>query len=560
MDFNRYFKNEEVEAQLMEWAEAYPALARVEKIGESNEGRPIWLLTLTNQESGPDTEKPAIWLDGNIHATEVAGTTTTLYIAHRLLSEYGKNEEVTGILDSSALYIIPRINPDGAKLALADNPRFLRSGSRPYPWEDRQEGLHEQDIDGDGRIKQMRILDPSGDWKISSLDSRLMEKRPPDENQGPYYRLLPEGLIENYDGYVIKHAPPLEGLDFNRNFPFEWRPEGDQMGAGPYPVSEPEIRAVVDFIANHPNINVAVTYHTFSGVILRPYSTKPDDDMEVDDLWVFKKMGEIGKERTGYRCVSTFHDFTYHPKKVTTGAFDDWLFDHLGVFSFTIELWDLPTMAGIEDRKFIEWFREHPHEEDVRILKWIDENDEGRAYSEWEPFLHPQLGEIEIGGWDNLFSWRNPPAKFMGEEAARNFPFVVSLGKMLPKLAAHTLEVTALGNATYRILLVLENQGFLPTYTSQQGKNRKATRPIRVELELPEGVEIKLGKQKTELEHLEGRSNKLEKINTFTSSPTDNRYKVEWVVRGLAESAIKMHITSSRAGVIHREIRLGKGR
>ena len=103
-------------------------------------------------------------------------------------------------------------------------------------------------------------------------------------------------MIENFDGYQIKVARPPEGLDFNRNFPFEWRTEGEQHGAGPYPASEPEIKALVDFIATHPNINIAITYHTFSRVILRCYSTKADDEMETDDLWVYKKIGEIGTQ------------------------------------------------------------------------------------------------------------------------------------------------------------------------------------------------------------------------------------------------------------------------
>ena len=90
-------------------------------------------------------------------------------------------------------------------------------------------------------------------------------------------------MIEDFDGYLIKVARQPEGLDFNRNFPFQWRPEGEQQGAGPYPASEPEIKALVDFIVAHPNINVGLTYHTYSRVILRPFSTKADEEMETDD-------------------------------------------------------------------------------------------------------------------------------------------------------------------------------------------------------------------------------------------------------------------------------------
>jgi murein tripeptide amidase MpaA len=557
MDFNHYFTNEELESILKRWAEEYPELCSLTQIGESYEKRPIWLLILTNRSTGPDHEKPAVWIDANLHATEIAGTTTALLIAHSLLAGYGAEERFTRLLDRTTYYIVPRANPDGAYLALSDRPRYIRSGVRRYPWLEKDEGLHEEDIDGDGRIRQMRILDPNGDWKVSTLDPRLMEKRAPDEVGGTYYRILPEGRIEDFDGYLVKVARQLEGLDFNRNFPFEWRPEGDQHGAGPYPVSEPEVKALVAFITGHPNINFAVTYHTYSRVILRPYSTKPDEEMVAEDLWVYQKIGEIGSRFTGYRCVSTFHEFKYHPKDVTTGAFDDWLFDHLGVFSFTIELWDLPDEAGVKDRKFFEWYRTHPHHEDVQILKWIDEHGEEGVYSDWRPYEHPQLGKIEIGGWDLMHSWRNPPASSLGSEAASNAPFVFSLGDMLPRLQIHALDVTPVESSDYHINLVVENTGFLPTYTSRQGKNRKAVRPVIIELEIPDGAALISGKRRVELGHLEGRSSRLDVVPVWEAGSTENRGKVEWVIRVSSGVEIPLKILSERAGVILNKIKLG---
>jgi murein tripeptide amidase MpaA len=555
MEFNRYFTNQEIESTLKTWADVYPKLVTLASIGNSYESNPIWMLTITNLETGADIEKPALWIDGNIHATEIAAATTSLYIAYSLLSGYGKDDRVTRLLDTSTFYIIPRVNPDGAALAMSSTPRYLRSGVRPYPWDEKDEGLHFQDIDGDGRILQMRIQDPTGDWKISSLDTRLMEKRKPDEHGGVYYRMLSEGLVEDYDGYLIKEARPIEGLDFNRNFPFEWRPEGEQSGSGPYPTSEPEIKALVDFIAAHPNINAAITYHTFSGVMLRPYSTKSDDDMETEDLWVFKKIGEMAKESSGYACVSTFHDFKYHPKEVTSGAFDDWIYDQLGVYSFTIELWDLPTRAGIENRKLIEWFRTHPHEDDLKILKWVEEHAKEDAYVNWYPFDHPQLGQVELGGYNQMYTWTNPPPAFMGDEAARNLPIVLSIGDMLPRLTLHTLQVTHLGADSYHINLVVENSGFLPTYTSVQGKNRKAVRPVRVEIELPQNAILASGKRRVEIGHLEGRSNKMS-INIYSSSPTDNRARAEWTVKAPPGAEIGLKVTSERAGTIHSKVQL----
>jgi murein tripeptide amidase MpaA len=449
---------------------------------------------------------------------------------------------------------VPRINPDGAAWAMAANPRYVRSGVRPYPWEEKDEGLFVQDINGDGKILQMRLPDPHGDWKISPLDPRLMEKRLPNENGGIYYRLFSEGMLEDYDGYVIKIARPQEGLDFNRNFPFQWRSENEQDGAGPYPASEPETRALAEFIVSHPNINFAITFHTSSRVILRPYSTRPDDDMNTEDLWVYKKVGDIGTKITGYRNASTFHDFKYHPKEVTTGAFDDWMYDRFGVFTYTIELWDLPTEAGIKDRKWIEWWREHPHEEDLQILKWIDEHGASDAYMPWQPYEHPQLGKLELGGWNDMFTWRNPPLGYVESEVKRHYPFMLALGEMLPHLAIHTLQVDQVSQDRYHVTLVVENMGFLPTYTSQQGKTRQASRPVRVELELPEGVHLISGKHREEFGHLEGRSNKLDVTASFTQSQTDNRSRLEWVLQAQSGSKINVKIMSERAGTIFSQV------
>lgn len=553
MNFNHFFTNDEIETLVAELRKEYPDLIRCETLGTSHENRPIWIFKITNWKKGNDSDKPALWIDANIHATELTGTTAALYTTYQLLSGYQTNPRITRLLDQCVYYIAPRVNPDGAALAMAENPHYVRSGVRLYPWEEKDEGLHDQDINKDGKILQMRIPDPNGDWKVSTLDRRLMEKRGPDEHGETYYRLLPEGLLEDYDGYLIKEARNPEGLDFNRNFPFQWRTEGEQQGAGPYPASEPEIRAIVDFVSTHSNINIALTFHTFSRVLLRPYSTKSDDDMIPEDLWIFKKMGEIGTRSSGYRCVSTFHDFKYHPKEVTTGAFDDWVYDHLGIYSFTIELWDLPTEAGIKDRKWIEWWRDHPHSEDVQIIQWIDEHGEEDAYVEWQEFVHPQLGKLELGGWNTIHTWRNPPVNYVESEVSRHFPFILSLGDMLPWLSLHTVKVEGLGNEDYRLIVVVENNGFLPSFTSEQAKSRQAIRPVRIELEIPEEAKIVNGKRRVQLGQLEGRSNKISVNSTANASVTDNRGKTEWIIHAKAGTKIIINVLSERAGSLKKE-------
>ncbi len=78
---------------------------------------------------------------------------------------------------------------------------------------------------------------------------------------------------------------------------------------------------------------------------------------------------------------------------------------------------------------------------------------------------------------------------------------------------------------------------------------------MRIELELPESVQLLVGKARHQLGHLEGRSNKFGL--TFATSPTDNRARNEWVLRGPSGASIKIKVLSERAGKLQREIVLG---
>lgn len=558
--FDTYYNYEELTQRLRSLAEQYPSLLRYGSLGTSHEGRAIPLVTLTNIATGPDKDKPGFWVDGNIHATELTASMAALYLINRLVTSYGNDAKITRVLDESALYVVPRLNPDGADLALAEQPAFVRSGTRPYPFEDRRDGLYQTDVDGDGRILQMRIPDPTGDWKISDRDPRLMVKRSPDEVGGDYYRVFPEGSIENFDGHLIKIAPAYQGLDFNRNFPGAWRPEGEQRGAGDYPGSEPEIRAVMQFMAEHPNVFGALTFHTYSRAILRPYGTKPDSDMITDDLWTFEAIGQRGTEITGYPCVSVYHDFRYHPKEVITGVFDDWLYDHKGIFAFTIELWDLATAAGVEsknkEKKFMDWFRKHPHEDDYKILDYVNASVPG-GLVEWYSFDHPQLGLVELGGWHNLYSWRNPPHELLESEITPVAEFAVAFASLAPVAGFRSVAVTPLGEANFHVFATVENTGFLPTFGSARAEQVKAVRPVRIELALPMGATLCSGKQRTELEHLQGRSNKLD-MSYYGASPTDNRATAEWTIHAPEGGEVSLTLVAARGGTRRTSVQLAR--
>ena len=555
--FDTFYRYDELTQILRRYAEEYPGLVRLESIGKSYEGRDIWLATVTNFETGPDTEKPALYVDGNIHASEVSPSTACLFHLHTLFTQYGSDPDITRCLDSRAFYICPRANPDGAEWALADKPKIIRSSTRPYPYDEEPlDGLAEEDIDGDGRMLMMRLKDPNGPWKVYPQEPRLLVRRDPTEVGGEYYRLLPEGVIKNYDGALINIQPVKEGLDMNRNYPANWRQAHEQTGAGPYPASEPEVRAEVDFIAGHPNISGGITFHTMSGVLLRPFSHKPDEDMPAEDLWTFKKIGDKGAELTGYPHVSVYHEFRYHPKEVITGALDDWLYDHLGVFGWTVEIWSPQRQAGIQEYKFIDWYREHPIEDDLKLLKWSDEALAGKGYVDWYEFDHPQLGQVELGGWNSLYAFRNPPPQYMEAEMALFPQWLVWQLLISPQLEVYEASATPLGEGVYRVRLVVQNSGWLPSYVTKKALEKKIVRGVVCEIELPAGASLENGKARQEIGQLEGRAYKPSAPSRWASDATADRAKVEWVVRASSGGMVKVTAKHDRAGVVRRELAL----
>jgi murein tripeptide amidase MpaA len=550
-----YYTYDVLTGLLRELVENFPQLAQLESIGQSLEGRELWLVTLTNHETGPAMEKPAYWIDANTHAGEVTGSTVALYTIWSYLTRYGTDETITRVLDRSAIYVLPRLSVDGAERYLT-TPYFLRSSTRAYPYEDERDGLYEEDIDENGMILEMRIKDPNGPWKRSEKDPRIMRRREINEEGGDYYHVLTEGLIRNYDGYTIPIAPRREGLDINRNYPYEWAPEGVEHGAGPYPLSEPETRAEAEFWRTHTNISGVLTYHTTSGVLLRPYGTQADENMPTEDLDVYKIIGQKCTEITGYPSVSVYHGFRYHPKEVMHGAMDDFGYDYHGWFGYTMELWDMPTTAGVEEpRDFIAWFRWHPEEDDLKLMKWNDEVMEGAAFIDWKPFEHPQLGPVEIGGWNTKLYDQNTPLKYLPEMCEKNSRFTLAHASLCPYLSISRLVISKQSDDVFHIVALVENNGFLPTYTSKKALERKDVRPIEAELELPEGVSIVSGQRRSELGQLEGRSNKLW-VWFSGSTPTDNRCKVEWVLKGPRGSTVNLIVRSQRAGVVRRAITL----
>jgi len=555
INFDRFYRHAEMSELLKAYAKEYPDLVTLESIGKSFEGRDIWVVAVTNRKTGDAETKPAMWIDGNIHAVELTASASCLYFLDYLTKQYGKDKRVTHTLDTRAFYICPRVNPDGADAALRDVPYRVRSSMRPYPHGDEQvSGVRPDDVDGDGRVLYMRVEDPAGPWKPHPDEPKLLVARDPDDFEGTFYRLYKEGEILDDDGAMAKHLIPREGLDLNRNFPADFAPEGKQRGAGPAPFSEPETRALGDFFITRKNVFMAIAGHTFSGVLLRPGSTVPDEDLPVPDLVAYKAMGKKGEELTGYPAVSVYHDFRYHPKDDIKGTFD-WVYDHLGIFTWTIEYWAPHRAAGLKVEKYTEWLFGHSNDDILQVFRFFEKEVPGKGYVDWYPFDHPKLGKVEIGGWDIQNTFHNPPFHLLEKELALFPDWFIYLALMSPKLEVHRAEVEALGGDSYLVSLVVENSGYLPTYGSPIAKDHMIARDMVVEIDLSDGAKLKRGKPWAEVPHLDGRVGMMSSP-VFVGTGFDpkdgsaSRAKAEWIVEAPKGTKLTVSAHAERAGKV----------
>lgn len=546
---DRFYRYAEIVQFLRAVNRAHPRLTRLTSIGRSFEGRDLLVMEITARDRGRPEEKPAYWIDANIHATELTGSATALYTIDYLTRRYGQDPEITALLDTRTFYILPRLSPDGAEHCLTTG-EYVRSSVRPFPYDDIPEGLLPADLDGDGEIVQMRVQDPLGEWAVSEKDPRLMRWRRPGETEGTFYRILREGMFERYDGFHQPVPPSRYGLDFNRNWPYNWAPPHRQRGAGPMPLSESETRAAAEFIVAHPNITGVTTFHTFSGVVIRPYSDRPDKEMPPADRLAFEAIAKRGAKLSGYPLVSCFHQFTYDETKPIVGVFDDWAYDHRGVFTYTIELWNPAKAAGVEVKDYIAFLKELPEEDMLKFLKWNDEQLGGKGFRPWTPFEHPQLGRVEIGGWRWLRVWSNPPEPLLEGVCRANMYFTLVHAAASPCLRIAEFKAEELAPRLRKLTLILENTGFLPTNVSQVALDRHLVRPVIIDLAVPRGAELLIGKPRTEIGHLAGTGilDEWESSRWTDGLSRQNRARVEWLVRGAGPLAVE--VKSERAGVV----------
>ncbi len=568
MDFSHYHKYDEVCAFLNRWTKDFPNLVELYSVGKSFEGREIWQITITNKSTGKDTDKPAMFIEGNRHSGEVTGAESALWLAWHVLTNYGKDAEITHLVDTKALYVKIKNNPDGSELYL-NTAQSNRSTVRPY--DDDRDGLLDEDppedLDGDGLILQMRkkvepgkgtmILDPK------DKTGRLMIRAT--DGKGDYVTYA-EGIDNDGDGRTNEDG--IGGLDLHRNYPENWRPMPGldltgrgwtQGGAGEYPLSETETRAVVLFLLQHPNVSVGQTLDTTVPMLLHgPSTSRMEESMFPEDMKIYKYFDDEGKKITGYKSAGdTYWDYANQgrdSREMFRGAepppgvggrppaaaqereprgsplfghSPDFGYLYYGAVWYGDELWNGGRVKDYDgDGRVTE----------LEQLRYIDEELGGKYFTPWRKFNHPQLGEVEIGGFNPKFWRQNPPTELLEEWAKKEAMFNLLLYKSLPqvKIVSTKIQPVKKEPGTFEIVSVFTNEGFLPT-ALKMADRVKIVRPDAVQVSLPAGLEFVGSRARQEIGYLQSKQMK------------EVRWKVKGQLKPDAEAEVS--ISSTRGGV-----------
>ncbi|MCB2210756.1 hypothetical protein KQI52_01440 [bacterium] len=532
--WDHFYDYQQTEDALRQLSKAYSGLASLQSIGRSEEGRDLWQLTINNPATGDDLDKPGIYVDGTIHGNEIQATEVSLYLAWYLLENYGDIATVTEAVDRNAFYIVPTVNVDSRARFFEDASNYNIGRSARVPYDDDRDGLLDEDgyddLDGDGEILRMRVADPTGPYRTSPDDPRLMVRRKPWE-QGEWRIIEREGIDNDGDGQINEDLPGQ--LDMNRNYGGTWQPPYVQYGAGDYPMSAKPTYAVGQFVLSKPNLAFNWAFHNYGGLIVRGPGSELDGPYPPSDIKVFDFLGEEGEKiLPGYEYIVSKDDLYS-----TYGDFDGFMYQTFGVLGFVQELHN-----RINDRyrKMTddEWVADEDVPWELERLRFNDNVAQGTMFKDWTTIQHPQLGEVQVGGW-RAFTTRMQQPFQLQEMLHRNAAHVLFTAKHTPEIELELLEQTDLGNDLTRLRVRASNRHAIPTLTAKAWQHRLAPKDLFTLS--GRGLEVVSGGILQDpfldivrpVEHQPG--------TIYTRLPSFGHVDVQWIVQGNGKATVRYH-------------------
>ncbi len=508
-----YYDYKSLRKRLVSLARQEPNLVRVDSIAQSIDKRKVWVVEvgkctplevrgqlLTGCTEGDRKTRPAVLVTAGIEGNDLIGCSIAVSWLERLIKQYRTDAQITELLETTTIYVVPRLNPDAGEHFFT-RPK-LETSLNNKPADDDHDGLVDEDgpedLNGDGLITWMRVEDKDGNYLLDPVDKRLLLKADYLKGEVGAWRYLTEGIDNDHD--EVWNEDGRGGVNFNRNFPYNYKFFAPD--AGIHQVSEAQTRGLAEFIIEHPNIGIVITYGAADNLLKTPAGApapgrrKPMTAIDKEDLGYYRVMGELYREAIG---LSKELESTSEP-----GTFSDWMYFHRGRLSLASRPWS-PAIAvelsksaekdenarqekaedneasneGADSKKD----KNKRNEKKRRELNWFDKH-APEAFIQWQPIDHPDFPgqRVEVGGYAP-FSLTNPPASMVEEIVGKHTDFLTTVAQRLGRIGIRKIKTQHMGQAIYDIEIQVENTGFLPTSLAQ-GQTTREIYPTRLVMEL----------------------------------------------------------------------------
>jgi hypothetical protein len=645
--FDRYHSPQEINAALATVVKANPATTALHKIAVSTGGAEIVVLEIGPEPGKKPRRVPAVLILANMEGTIPISSEAALHLADLILRKPGAARDLTW-------FILPNGNPDGAarffrRPLLADgrNARKVNDDSDDQVDEDGPE-----DLNGDGIITQMRVKDPAGEWIAVEADPRLMRRADPAKGEKGVYKLYTEGIDNDGDGEYNEDGPG--GVNVGITFPHLFKPFTPT--AGQWPGSEEETLGILRFVFDHPEIAMTMTLgatnmclvppaggrqgsadltqvkvperiatrvgldpnrtYTIQEIIeiVRPLAPPGFEITESvvagflglgavvnpleDDLKVYRELSDRYKE---FLKASKLDAKRLEPAQPGDASPELWSYYHLGVPTFSMDLWTLPEVAEEKTEKsgitadtleamtgeafvalgeakidaFLKEVGAPPNIKAAMLVEGVkagkmtpkqmagmvkqmpkptgtsrgdpkmkalvafsDKELGGRGLVAWTPFKHPELGDLEIGG-PVPFADTTPPASMLKTLLDGQVPWVLTLAEKLPRMKILKTEVNPKGAGIHEVNVWVENSGALP-FPTTMGKRNQQVPPVVVTLKA-DGLTLLSGRTRMPIRDIDAKKS----------------VKLTWLVQAARPMVVDVLLESANAWNDAAQIKLG---
>jgi len=562
----RYHSNRELGRAFDRLAKHFPALVHTALLGKTATGKPLLLIRVGNGSPAELDSRPGILLVGEVEGDHLIGSEVALGTVRQLVENFGKVDSVTTLLNRHVLYVIPRLNPEGAAY-------YFKKIKQDHPWnntptDDDHDGLIDEDgpedLNGDGLITLMRKRDPEGSYIPDPKTPELLRKADPAKGETGIYKIYTEGTDNDGDG--LYNEDGVGGVNIDWNFPQEY--PAFKAGAGKYMESEKETRAISKFLFDHRNIGLVLTYCLHDNLIHPPKATqrsvKPADRSSSVQRWRLSHKPEKNVARGDIpyfdRVSRVYKKLMQIPKGSEPvessdggkGSFYKWVYFQYGVPNFATSLMVIPPKSAKGDSlqkkslskrkpkmpmKQIGQRKKDPLRIDRQWLAYFKAQGVS-GFVPWKPFRHPQLGDVEIGGFVPFMRTTAPDVEIPGL-VQKQTSFVAYLMGLLPKISVEHVTLQKKGDQVYSLSLFVKNSGFLPTATAF-GAQTRLVKPVLVKIFMEKG-ELLSGQKVVFIPRLAG---------------SGASQKVEWLLHAPAGTKVTLKILSEKAGSIEKTISL----